>query len=1184
MNIDLPDSPPPPPQRRYRHLPAQQAIELEWDLSYDDLSDDEFDSILRHNSATRGAPPPVTDFVTSPPPLDGRATSPSVDGHASKLPPCEREAEMAGGTFTLGRTYGIGRNHSFNALDKWMYPTYLPGMAHILLKLRSTGCPLNVLDDVMRIMEHELMLGRFDRLRLPRSRSSLNMIENLFPVAHPLTVSVPMERFPSEIKDDVYPTPTSFPVFDFLRQLQDLLDADEFMNLDNLCVNPDSRWQPFTTSADSDPSELQSGRWYQNIVSNLTLLPYEFLIGLVFNVDKTASTGDAFQRHSAEPLMFTLSIFNEGCRRKPHLWKCLGFLPMPKKVKYHSDIKLRHYHAALDRMLSGLVECQENPPLARVRIGDEFRYVKAKFCVVNIIADGLGNEALTGRKQSRRDGCNRLCRACHTPTASCTLVNRPCKFLCQYAIEKLTISGFGPPADEAEHTTFHRYVSSQDKKSQACFRRLLNHRMKICQGVLHRVFSSHLVDNAFYKLYYGPNPRGIFGATPTDMMHAFEEGVVQYFLNTVINPLEDSKQKVLDDIANDFFSGNNNRGSGRENYPRVSFSGRFTSLTLLSADEKMGKLVLLYLISKTEKGYDILLDRCDPGFDDKKEKRTKRFKGSEDDDVGEGQEVVIVQAFNNVDDDATTENQAKAGYSKVEYDESKHRTFVDQELQRLNLEFLLDWCHDTFNESDASTVREIVWEARRASIKKEQKRDGSKRKQRTAYRTKEGDLMLPSDTNPDPTWHGCCDRRPSPHTPRPPTTGPMSSQDGVYCDQSDTALLPKLSEKEASVSVDCNVDKLISLMEMMLSFHAFYKYHPHPITVPNFFKNVRIMMSKLKRYVGRGKGTMGWRISKFHELLHIFEDTSNFGSPRNYDASKTEKGLQQWVKKPSSTVAKRGGHKFSGHLAESLKEYLSIQKACALLPISLQANGRDKEETQSIGEKEPTEATTKAHNFQLCLENPSSPYSVRVTNLHGKKHKKQDDHLDKDLIKWLQGIECIQDGSFIYSEVILKSGSLLRATPNYGGTGPWYDWVTYLREVGDHGETIECPFKVLGFYKDSNQKVFGFGKSADWKSIKRNHSDALLLPWKLLSRYQILDLETVLRPRVFALHSPRNSKRQATGAAVGNMYPWPGHVQQVQKTKLLDDEILVFTERLFWEDDMAAKVACWPTVFAERKW
>ena len=95
-------------------------------------------------------------------------------------------------------------------------------------------------------------------------------------------------------------------------------------------------------------------------------------------------------------------------------------------------------------------------------------------------------------------------------------------------------------------------------------------------------------------------------------MHAFEEGLVPMLLEVILDPLPDSSKKALDSLVESLFSKSNNRSTQRADYPRISFSGGYSSLTQLSADEKVGKLFALAIIGETEVGRKILSDRCDP--------------------------------------------------------------------------------------------------------------------------------------------------------------------------------------------------------------------------------------------------------------------------------------------------------------------------------------------------------------------------------------------------------------------------------------------------------------------------------------------------------------------------------------------------------------------------------------------
>ena len=268
---------------------------------------------------------------------------------------------------------------------------------------------------------------------------------------------------------------------------------------------------------------------------------------------------------------------------------------------------------------------------------------------------------------------------------------------------------------------------------------------------------------------------------------------------------------------------------------------------------------------------------------------------------------------------------------------------------------------------------------------------------------------------------------------------------------------PTLPDSCAKRSIHCSFQQLVDLIELMLSFHAAYKYLPDPGIHKSFFHNTRRMMSQLKKFIDRGDGTMGWEISKFHELLHLQRDVMHFGSPTNYDAAKTERGLQQWVKKPSVTVAKRGGDTYQGRVATRLTEMSALQKTCSNVPRTMSAGDSDScVDMQS--------ATPKTINFIVKLEKMSNnhykPFSRRWRNGMGREHNVQNQFLDDKILKWLYEEEYVTDGSFVYSEVTLKDGTILRGSPNFVGTGPWYDWVTYLveTEVDGEGTIVECPF------------------------------------------------------------------------------------------------------------------------------
>jgi len=55
----------------------------------------------------------------------------------------------------------------------------------------------------------------------------------------------------------------------------------------------------------------------------------------------------------------------------------------------------------------------------------------------------------------------------------------------------------------------------------------------------------------------------------------------------------------------------------------------------------------------------------------------------------------------------------------------------------------------------------------------------------------------------------------------------------------------------------------------------------------------------------------------------------------------------------------------------------------------------------------------------------------------------------------------------LYNEVVLRDGSYVRASPNYRGEGPWFDFVNIQWE-DDNGEPYFLPARCLAFYRKNN--------------------------------------------------------------------------------------------------------------------
>jgi hypothetical protein len=358
-------------------------------------------------------------------------------------------------------------------------------------------------------------------------------------------------------------------------------------------------------------------------------------------------------------------------------------------------------------------------------------------------------------------------------------------------------------------------------------------------------------------------------------------------------------------------------------YPRISFSGGYSSLTQLSADEKVGKLFALAIVAETPVGREILSQRCDPGFDLCKKKRARQFRGETEDlsdsDTLEEEGGVLNPNSANANPILPTR------FSKVEFDpeDDDHFKFVQDQLRLHGLNYILPFLDD-MGIHHSSKAHSIVWKITRTLI-----RDPT-------FRTEQAAIPNSEDTDFAEKWRRCADRRN--HLQSNPTDHPDDKFYGSNPVESNTKGLDQLLEilPVANHSIDVeSVDQIIELMQLLLSFHVFYKYGASlfgEAGIKKVDQRIREMLSKLQSQVNRGEGTLGWCISKFHDILHMALDMLLFGASENCDTSKGEHGLKIWAKLPSRTTQlSHGAEVFITNLASRLYEQMLITKAYSVL-------------------------------------------------------------------------------------------------------------------------------------------------------------------------------------------------------------------------------------------------------------
>jgi hypothetical protein len=490
-----------------------------------------------------------------------------------------------------------------------VFSTQEMSLFRIMTFCDDVGCPRYFFDSLMKLLVCEVVDNKFDLSRKhPVRETLLRRLQKTCPTSPPTSIVVPLEnesklntplnysRGPRDVVEVIR--------YNFLEQLTDLLsDTTIFGDLANLDVNhTNDRFGQFHRS-DGKVDQVNSGSWYQTAYENvISDPPNEFLMPIIMYVDKTGT--DVLQRHGVEPLLFTTSVITWKKRQDLRSWRALGFIPdlytkstAEKQAASGKAANLgrsqRDYHSCLDKILETLIDVQKHGFIHHLRLGDQVKLVRIRVPVAFVINDGKSADMLCGRYGSYSKG--RISRACDVQFKDCGNPHHLCCYIEQDQIQALQFQAMDRLPEDSDNPI----VSVVDKKAA---------RLKL------KELSTHLVNNAFHKVCFGGDNRGIYGCTPTDLMHAFLEGVLKYCMMVAFASLTVAKRAELDRIVHNVFCCQKN--SVRSQFPRADFTHGITNLTLLTATEWGGVCFTLMLLTMMKSGQEVLSSAFGYGEDE----------------------------------------------------------------------------------------------------------------------------------------------------------------------------------------------------------------------------------------------------------------------------------------------------------------------------------------------------------------------------------------------------------------------------------------------------------------------------------------------------------------------------------------------------------------------------------------
>ena len=483
----------------------------------------------------------------------------------------------------------------------------------------DNGCPRIFYDQLITLIENEVIHNKLDlSTHAYRRKTLLRHVENKSPASPPVMETIALENTsttPNASASNAQSRNFHDPInyirgprdsvalyrYDFLPQLFDILnDVNIFGYLHNLDVNKGPGADPFAMFRRDDGLlyEINSGSCYKAAYASMIKNPTkEFLLPIIMYLDKTAC--DRFGRNALEPVLISTSVISLDARQSNNAWRVLGYLPdMSAKSSAQnttSNSKMpgsnqRNYHKCLERILSSLATAQGNNIHFKLRLGNHRKLVTLRIPLLMVINDGKSADMLCNRYGGFNE-LHRISRGCDSIRKDCSKQVFTCTYLRDADIAKLQDDAL--PNQTSDHTVASPQVVAQRKRRQLTAVDKL------------KSLSMHVCHNAFRAIHFGGDKRGIFGANPIDLMHAFNEGVLKYVLSIIFDSMGASRKSSLDNLVDAVFR--QQKSSVRKDLPRTNFVKGFTNLTQITATEWIGVCFTTMIVSMLSSGKAILL-------------------------------------------------------------------------------------------------------------------------------------------------------------------------------------------------------------------------------------------------------------------------------------------------------------------------------------------------------------------------------------------------------------------------------------------------------------------------------------------------------------------------------------------------------------------------------------------------
>ena len=265
----------------------------------------------------------------------------------------------------------------------------------------------------------------------------------------------------------------------------------------------------------------------------------------------------------------------------------------------------------------------------------------------------------------------------------------------------------------------------------------------------------------------------------------------------------------------------------------------------------------------------------------------------------------------------------------------------------------------------------------------------------------------------------------------------------------------------------------------MTSFWRLRRNRCAPGKQADYLNSIRVFLHKIKVLSPRGSGN-GWKITKFHEMLHLCWYISFFGAPQNFDSGRCEYNHRQHCKRPAITAQKRHGP-FVLQVGMRLTSMMAVDKASIQWKLDdcrMQTDNNNGFSTQH-----------QVTKFQVELVGDGEEPTCNFHGVGSGRFVPQDGVASFVVNRFLD-----DDPGIVTCQTEHKqNGVIYRAHPDYRSTGKWEDWA-WVSSIED-GVTVAYPARIIGFVLDADEEMQAIVHMSDEPDV--DMESVITLSWKM---------------------------------------------------------------------------------------